>query len=309
MTDWANLSTEQLNPASDTIDELPTVEMLAVINGEDAKVASALQRELSSLAEIVDMVTVALRAGGRLFYVGAGSSGRLGILDAAECPPTFGTDPEMVQALIAGGPGAVLRAVEGVEDDPNMGCRDVDRMGVRSNDVVIGIAASGVTPYVLGALSRAGSAGSKTVLLTCSEQVADQVTADVTVFMNVGPEVIAGSTRMKSGTATKMALNMISTGTMIRLGKTYGNLMVDLKPTNNKLRDRSRRILGLIAGVDPRQAEEQLQAAGGSLKVALVMALAGVGAGRASSTLAEHQGAVKPAVAAASRQPHGQSVG
>ena len=308
MTDWASLSTEQPNPAAATIDELPTSDMLAVINSEDAKVASALKRELSSLAEVVDVVAAALRAGGRLLYVGAGSSGRLGVLDAAECPPTFGTDPEMVQGLIAGGPSAVVRAVEGVEDDPEMGRRDLEQISASSVDVVVGIAASGVTPYVLGAITRAGELGCKTVLLTCSETAVETASADIRIILKVGPEVIAGSTRMKSGSATKMALNMISTGAMIRLGKTYGNLMVDLQPTNNKLRDRARRILGVIAGLAPSQANDQLQAAGGNLKVALVMALAGVDADAASSTLVEQQGAVKRAVAAVASQRRDLSV-
>ena len=298
MIDWANLATEQPNSATATIDELPTAEMLEVINGEDARVASALKLQLANLAAAVDAVAEALRSGGRLYYVGAGSSGRLGILDAAECPPTFGTEPDMVQGLIAGGPDAVFRAVEGAEDDPELGRSDLDRRQVGTGDVVIGIAASGVTPYVLGALSHARNLKCKTVLLTCSKSAATPIPVDIEIALDVGPEVIAGSTRMKSGTATKMALNMISTGAMIRLGKTYGNLMVDLVPSNDKLRDRSIRILAAIAGLDRARALAQLEEAGGNLKVALVMALTGASAETASATLADQQGAVKKAVAA-----------
>ena len=299
MSEWASLATERLNQVSTAIDELSTREMLVLINREDAKIAAAVECQLPNVAEAVDLVTAALREGGRLFYLGAGSSGRLGVLDAAECPPTFGTDPGMVQGLIAGGSEAVFRAVEGAEDDPRRGALDLDTRKAGRGDVVIGIAASGVTPYVFGGLARARELGCGTILLTCSESPkVREAGADVEVVLDVGAEVIAGSTRMKSGTATKMVLNMISTGAMIGLGKTYGNLMVDLLPTNKKLVDRSHRILHSLAGLDADQAARQLEAADGRLKVALVMALAGIEAEAADVMLERNQGSVKRAVAA-----------
>ena len=299
MSEWASLATEQPNQVSTAIDELSTLEMLVLINREDAKVAAAGGCLLPNVAEAVDLVTTALREGGRLFYLGAGSSGRLGILDAAECPPTFGTDPGMVQSLIAGGPEAVFRAVEGAEDDPANGALDLDAREAGPGDAVIGIAASGVTPYVFGGIARAREVGCGTILVTCSDSPkVREAKADVEVVLDVGAEVIAGSTRMKSGTATKMVLNMISTGAMIGLGKTYGNLMVDLMPTNKKLVDRSHRILHDLAGLDRGQAARQLEAAGGRLKVALVMALAGIEAEAAAAMLEREHGSVKRAVAA-----------
>ena len=293
---WADLPTEQRNEASTRIDEASTAEMLRIMNREDASVAAAVENELDQVAMAVELVVRALRENGRLFYIGAGSSGRLGVLDAAECPPTFNTDPGMVQAVIAGGPEAVFAAVEGAEDRSDYGAGELRRRQVGAGDCVIGIAASGVTPFVLGGLREARALGAATILLTCGVpgQVASCV--DVRIAPQVGPEVVTGSTRLKAGTATKMILNMISTAAMIRLGKTLGNLMVDLQPKNAKLRDRSLRILQMVAGITRESSQACLDAAGGDLKVAIVMQLCGVDSGRAAVMLAEQGGRIKEVV-------------
>ena len=293
---WAELATEQSNPATSDIDEVSTLDMLAMINREDAQVPAAVQRQLPAIATAVDMVACALQAGGRLFYVGAGTSGRLGILDAAECPPTFGTDADLVQALIAGGPQAIFRAVEDIEDQSEAGERDLRERTLTSNDVVVGIAASGVTAYVLGALRYASKESCETALITCSPNAALELETTVRIVLEVGPEVLSGSTRMKAGTATKMVLNMISTGAMIRVGKTFGNLMVDLQPNNRKLRDRSIRILATIGALAPTDATEKLEAADGNLKTALVMVLGHLGKKEAQAALAASGGIVKQAI-------------
>ena len=298
MADWANLLTEQQNPNSEHIDEVATLEMLAIINREDAGVAVAVGNALPDVALAVDMVVKALGGGGRLFYIGAGTSGRLGILDASECPPTFRADPEMVQGLIAGGTGAVFQAVEGAEDDPDSAVDDLASRGLSAVDVVIGIAASGVTPYVVGGLACARRTGCGSALLTCSPSAAEAVVADVKIIAEVGPEVITGSTRMKAGTATKMILNMITTGTMVRLGKTYGNLMIDLQPTNAKLRDRSRRILSALTSLPIEAASALLDSADGELKLALVMEKCRLDAGKSRRLLSRHDGRVKAALQA-----------
>lgn len=299
MTDWSTLPTEQRNPASAEIDELATLDLVRLINREDAGVPRAVAKVLPELARAVDRVVAAVRSGGRLFYAGAGTSGRLGILDASECPPTYGTDPDLVQGLIAGGEGAVFRAVEGAEDEPDGAVEELDARGLRSTDIVAGIAASGVTLWVLGALDHARSLGCTTILVSCCPSAAAAVEADVKIVPEVGPEVVTGSTRLKAGTATKLVLNTLTTAAMVRLGKTFGNLMVDLKPTNAKLRDRSCRILAVLSGIDPEGARRRLEAAGWDLKLALVMGMGAVDAGRARRLLQTSGGRVKRAVAMA----------
>lgn len=299
MTDWSSLSTEQRNPASDEIDELGTLDLVRLINREDSCVPAAVGRVAPELAVAVDRVAEAIRSGGRLLYAGAGTSGRLGILDASECPPTYGTDPDLVQGLIAGGEGAVFRAVEGAEDDPEGALPELEARGLRSPDIVAGIAASGVTPWVLGALDHARSLGCTTILISCSPSAAAAVEADVKIVPEVGPEVVTGSTRLKAGTATKLVLNTLTTAAMVRLGKTCGNLMVDLKPTNAKLRDRSCRILAALSGIDPQAARRHLEAVDWDLKLALVMQTCRVGSSRARSLLEASGGHVKVAVARA----------
>ena len=298
MADWANLLTEQRNPRSERIDEVSTLEMLAIINREDAGIAVAVGKALPAVALAVDMVVEALSGDGRLFYLGAGTSGRLGILDASECPPTFRADPEMVQGLIAGGTDAVFQAVEGAEDDPNGAVDDLASRGLSGADVVIGIAASGVTPYVVGGLACARRTGSGTVLLTCSPSAAEAVVADVKIVAEVGPEVITGSTRMKAGTGTKMILNMITTGAMVRLGKTYGNFMVDLQPTNAKLKDRSMRILSALTALPAEAACALLDAANREHKLALVMKKCQLDVGESRLLLSRYDGRVKAALQA-----------
>ncbi len=272
----AALPTEQNNPASSMIDTADTRGILDIINSEDCRVPLAVRDELPRIAEAVDMIVAAFKAGGRLIYAGAGTSGRLGILDASECPPTFGTPQGMVQGMIAGGPDAVFRSQEGAEDRPEDGARDVGALGVGPHDIVCGIAASGRTPYVVGALVEAGRRGAGTVLVTTNSRGQLQklgIVADVLICPNVGPEVVTGSTRMKSGTAQKLVLNMLTTASMIRMGKTYGNVMVDLQMTNDKLRERARRVVMETTGADYDTAVSVLASAGGHVKTAIVMLL------------------------------------
>lgn len=266
------LLTEQINPASTGIDSLPTAGILRVINQEDGGVAAAVSAEVPRIAAAVDAIVAAINAGGRLFYIGAGTSGRLGVLDAAECPPTFNSEPDMVQAIIAGGEAALARAAEASEDDPAAGDRDLLSRGFTSRDVLVGIAASGRTPYVLGAVVAARGIGAETVGISCTpdSELSRQVQIPITLL--TGPEVIAGSTRMKAGTATKLVLNMISTAVMIRLGYVYGNLMVNVQPKNHKLEDRARRIIAEAAGVSGEQAAKLLEASGRNVRIAIVMA-------------------------------------
>ena len=301
MADWEHLLTEQRNPDTLRIDEVSTLEMVGLISREDARAATAVSRILPEIARAVDLVSAQFESGGRLLYLGAGTSGRLGVLDASECPPTFNADPEMVQGLIAGGTEAVFCAVEGAEDDPNGAVSELQSRGLSARDVVTGIAASGVTPYVLGGMTYARAQGCPTIFLTCSPSAADTVTADVKIVAEVGPEAITGSTRMKAGTATKMILNMITTGAMIRQGKTYGNLMVDLQPTNAKLRDRSARILATLADLSHEMATQRLADCDWNLRRALVGAMCGVDDDEARRLLSEHRGRVKAAVTACSR--------
>ena len=267
------LETERSNPDTWNIDRLSTHDLLAVMQREDAKVAGAIKEALPEITVAVDAIVQALRAGGRLYYVGAGTSGRLGVLDAAECPPTFGTSPDLVQALIAGGRGAVFQAVEGAEDDYAQGMADLRSRGLADGDVVVGLAASGRTPYVVGALRHAVSRGCCTVAVVCTKEAEMKKIAQITISVPVGPEVITGSTRLKAGTAQKMVLNMLSTAVMVKLGKTYGNLMVDVRATNAKLTARVRRIVREVAKVDESAADEAVHQANGSAKVAIVMLL------------------------------------
>ncbi len=263
------LVTEQSNVASKHIDQLPTAEMLRVINDEDRLVAESITPELPAIARAVDGIVGALSCGGRLFYIGAGTSGRLGVLDASECPPTFHVAPDLVQGIIAGGESALSRATEASEDDPDTGVRDLLARGFRLGDVLCGIAASGRTPYVLGAMEEANRLGCLTIGVSCTPGSKLASVAQIAITPVPGPEVIAGSTRMKAGTATKLVLNMLTTGTFIRMGYVYGNLMVNVEPKNEKLRDRAKRIISEATGISYEVAGEQLALSGNSVRKAI----------------------------------------
>jgi N-acetylmuramic acid 6-phosphate etherase len=289
--------TERRNPRSSTIDTASALEIVDLIGAEDATVAGAVAKARVDIARAVDLIEAAFRSGGRLIYVGAGTSGRLGVLDAAECPPTFGTPPEMVVGLIAGGSAALMRSVEGAEDDVHAAMEAMESLRVGSTDVVAGIAASGTTPFVQAALSSAHARGARTVFISCSEPPRQLAGAcDVFITVLVGPEIVTGSTRMKAGTATKLVLNTLTTGAMIRLGKIYGNLMVDLRAWNEKLVDRSQRIVMETTGLDRKAARDVIEAADGSVKTAIVMARRGVGRSDAERLLVEHAGRLRPIV-------------
>lgn len=285
--------TEQRNPRSMRIDQLSTLEIVDLINAEDRMVGEAVREEHAAIARCIDMVVAAFRQGGRLIYVGAGTSGRLGVLDASEMPPTYRTDPAMVQGIIAGGLNALVRAQEGAEDHPEGGAAAIDERDVGPRDFVLGIATSGTTPFVHGALRRARERGARTGFLLCtypSEQLTR--THDVVIAPLVGPEVITGSTRMKAGTATKMVLNTITTAAMVQLGKVYGNLMVDLQVTCEKLRDRGERILMETMGLERAPASELLEAAEGHVKTAIVMGKLGISRAEAKARLEATGGAI-----------------
>lgn len=285
--------TEQRNPRSMRIDQLSALEIVDLVNAEDRLVAAAVSDERLQIARALELVVDSFRKGGRLIYVGAGTSGRLGVLDASEMPPTYRTDPELVQGVIAGGYEALLTAQEGAEDHPEDGAAAMDDRNVGPNDFVLGIAASGTTPYVHGALARARELGARTGFLLCtypSEELLQ--THDVVIAPLVGPEVVTGSTRMKAGTATKMVLNMLSTGAMVKTGKVYGNLMVDLQVTCQKLQDRGERILMETLGVQREEAERLLDASGGHVKTAIVMKRLGVDAGEARRRLEKVGGSI-----------------
>ena len=284
------LSTENQNPATASIDKMSTLDMLAAINEEDTGVALAVRSALPQIARAVDTIAHSLRGGGRLFYVGAGTSGRLGILDAVECVPTFGTSPEQVQGLLAGGQEAVFRAVEGAEDSEDMGRQDLRQRGLCRDDVVCGIAASGRTPYVIGALRYAESIGAPSVAICCNTEAPILELADIGIAVDVGPEVIAGSTRMKAGTAQKLILNMLSTATMITLGKVYRNLMVDLNVTNQKLAERALRLVMQLTESDEAGAAALLSATGNDVKTAVVMARLGISLSEARERLRRADG-------------------
>jgi len=287
-----HLLTEQANQASEGIDALPTEQVLSIINNEDRKVAEAVARELPSITRAVDAIVNAFEKGGRLFYIGAGTSGRLGVLDAAECPPTFNVPPDTVQGIIAGGEAAVSRATETSEDDPSIGARDLAGRGFVENDVLVGIAASGRTPYVLGAIAEANRMGAFTIGISCTPDSELSHAAKLPITLLVGPEIVAGSTRMKAGTATKMVLNMLTTASFIRLGYVFGNLMVNVQPKNSKLADRARRIIAMATGVSYEQAGELLGAAGNTVRTAIVMARAGVDRVEAERRLASAGGRI-----------------
>lgn len=290
------LATEQRNPRSMHIDTAPVREILEIINTEDHKVPIAVRQELPYIAQAVDIVVAAFNNGGRLFYAGAGTSGRLGILDASECPPTFGSPPEMVQGLIAGGPPAVFKSQEGAEDYEENGAKALRAAGVVAEDVVCGIAASRRTPYVVGAVNYARQIGCKTLFVTCNPRSEFDLDVDVAMCPVVGPEVIMGSTRMKSGTAQKLVLNMITTAAMIRLGKVYENMMVDLQMTNKKLVERSKRTVMMVTDLSYEDATTVLEQANGHVKTALVMVLADVSSDEAMLRLERAGGFVRTAI-------------
>ncbi|MEN8149507.1 MAG: N-acetylmuramic acid 6-phosphate etherase [Planctomycetota bacterium] len=280
---FRDLPTEQGNPRARDLDLLETGALLRVIHGEDRAVLDAVEGALPDIARVVDLAAASLTAGGRIVYAGAGTSGRLGVLDASECPPTFGTDPDRVVALIAGGPEAVFTAQEGAEDDREAGAAAVNALEAGPDDLVVGIAASGVTPYVAGALDAARATGAGTAFVTCGEP---SVEVDVVVKLATGPEVLAGSTRMKAGTATKLTLNMISTGAMVRTGRVHDNRMVDLRAGSAKLAARARALVMDLAGVGGDEAENWLDRAGGEVKTAVAMARRGLSADEARERLA-----------------------
>ena len=264
------LTTEARNPASEKLDSLTAIEIVQLMNDEDAKIAAAVRAEQDAIAQAIDVITEQMRIGGRLFYIGAGTSGRLGVLDASECPPTFNTDPEQVIGVIAGGYDALVRSIEGAEDVPGLAEKDLSDQNLNNADVLVGIATSGRTPYVIQGLNYARSVGAYAIGLSCNAGSEMVEAADLMLTPVVGPEIVSGSTRMKAGTATKMVLNMLTTGTMVRLGKTYGNLMVDLRATNFKLTERSRRIVKTLTKLDDAEAQSLLDECDGEVKTAIV---------------------------------------
>ena len=280
-----DLTTEAANPASANIDALSTEEMLRVINDADREVAFAIAPEIGHIAAAVDAIAERLQRGGRLFYIGAGTSGRLGVLDASECPPTFNTPPELVQALIAGGDRALRHSIERAEDDPDQGRRDLEQQHFQTADVVVGIAASGRTPYVLGAVRYARSLGALTIGLSCTLNSELAQSAEIAITPIPGPEILTGSTRMRAGTATKLVLNMLSTGVMIRLGYVFANFMVNVQPTNSKLTDRACRIIATLTGVSYDEAARLLDQAG-SVRTAILMHQCKLSKGEAEARLA-----------------------
>ncbi|QHM72734.1 N-acetylmuramic acid 6-phosphate etherase [Mixta intestinalis] len=294
--DLSRMITESRNPASENIDELTTEAMLRIINNEDKKVALAVEAIVPQIAKAVDTITAAFQQGGRLIYSGAGTSGRLGILDASECPPTFGTPREQIMGLIAGGHRAILQAVENAEDKPEMGAADLQEINFNARDVLVGIAASGRTPYVLGALDYARRQGATTVALTCNPDSEMARVAHIALTPVVGPEVITGSSRLKAGTAQKLVLNMLTTGSMIRSGKVFGNLMVDVEATNQKLVQRQINIVRQATDCHTEEAQAALAACNGHCKTAILMVLGQLSATEATQLLAQHQGFIRQAL-------------
>jgi len=294
--DLDTLLTEQVNPESRDIDARPTAEILRIMNEEDRKVASAVSDEIPRIVQAVDRIVEAMRTGGRLFYIGAGTSGRLGVLDAAECPPTFNVSPELVQGIMAGGDAALAKSTEASEDDPETGRRDLEHRGFTVQDALVGIAASGRTPYVLGAVAMARSLSALTIGISCTPDSELSRAVEIAITPLCGAEVIAGSTRLKAGTATKLVLNMISTAVMIRLGHVYGNLMVNVVPRNSKLEDRARRIIAESASVSNERAGELLKQANGNVKTAIVMARLAINRAGAEAKLAEAGGRIAEAL-------------
>jgi len=287
------LTTEARNPLTLNLDNLNALEIVKLINSEDEKVARAVADVAEPIAQAIDVIADRLSSGGRLIYVGAGTSGRLGVLDAVECPPTFNTDPDLVVGLIAGGPEGLLRAVEGAEDSPEAGQYDLQGIGLTGSDVVVGIAASGRTPYVLGALDYARATGAYAIGFSCNPDASIIHHADLNIAPLVGPEVLSGSTRLKAGTATKMVLNMLTTGAMVRLGKTYSNLMVDVRATNIKLVERARRIVQALTDCEASQADELLKRCDGEVKTAIVSHVLDLPAETARARLKAAQGRLR----------------
>jgi len=293
---WQDIPTEAINPETLGIDKMPVLEIIDLINSEDRRVVSAVHKERERIAHGVDIVVAALRKGGRLFLVGAGTSGRLGLLEAAEMPLSFGTSPKLVQAIMAGGQHAVFRSREGVDDNFEEGARSVARLRVSKRDVVVGVSASGLTQFVRGALTAARTKGARIIFITCWPGTELQNYVDLIIAPAVGPEVIAGSTRLKAGTATKMVLNMLTTIAMIRVGKTYGNLMVDVHTGSEKLKDRARRIVSVVTGIDPDDAGPLLRKAKWNVKAAIVMQKAGVGYAQALRRLKDADDSIRTAL-------------
>jgi N-acetylmuramic acid 6-phosphate etherase len=293
---WQYLPTEAINSASLSIDKMPALDIVDLMLGEDKKVVAAVQKERERIGHGIDIISAALKKGGRLILVGAGTSGRLGVLEAAEMPPTFSTRPELVQGIMAGGQEAVFRAREGVEDNFEEGGRSLSRLRIGKKDVVIGVSASGITQFVRGALTVARKKGARIIFVTCWPGTELQNYVDLIIAPAVGPEVIAGSTRLKAGTATKLVLNMLTTASMIRIGKTYGNLMVDVKTGSEKLKDRAQRIVSMVTGVDPEEARRFLVAAKWNVKVAIVMKKAGLTAAQAAARLRKSDDVIREAL-------------
>ena len=293
---WQDLPTEAINPATLAVDRMPLLEIIDLISNEDRKVVEAVRKERERIAHGVEIIVNTLKKGGRVYLVGAGTSGRLGIVEAAEMPPTFGTPPKLVQAIMAGGQEAVFRAREGVEDNFEEGARSVARLRVSKRDVVVGVSASGITQFVRGALTGARKKGARIIFVTCWPGTELQNFVDLIIAPAVGAEVIAGSTRLKAGTATKMVLNMLTTISMIRVGKTYGNLMVDVQTGSDKLKDRARRIVAMVTGSDPEEAGELLRQAKWNTKAAIVMKNAGVSYAQAIRRLRKADDSVREAI-------------
>jgi N-acetylmuramic acid 6-phosphate etherase len=293
---WQSLPTEQINTASLAVDKTPVRDIIDLVVNEDRKVVAAVQKEKEKIAHGIEIITQALRKGGRVIFVGAGTSGRLGVVEASEMPPTFGTPPRLVQAIMAGGQGAVFQAKEGVEDNYEEGGRSMARLRLSSRDVVVGVSASGITPFVRGALTRGRKAGAKIIFVTCWPESELGTFVDLLIAPAVGPEIIAGSTRLKAGTATKMVLNMLTTISMIKWGKTYGNLMVDVQTGSEKLKDRAKRILGIVTGLDSAPAEALLKRARWNVKAAIVMEKAGLTLPQALKRLRKADNSVREAI-------------
>jgi N-acetylmuramic acid 6-phosphate etherase len=293
---WQSLPTEQINPNSLAIDKTAARDIIDMMVNEDRKVVAAVHKEKEKIAHGVEIITQSLRKGGRVIFVGAGTSGRLGVVEAAEMPPTFGTPARIVQGIMAGGQTAVFQAKEGVEDNYEEGGRSIARLRLSARDVVIGVSASGITPFVRGALTRARKAGAKIIFVTCWPGSELQTFVDLLIAPAVGPEIIAGSTRLKAGTATKMVLNMLTTISMIKWGKTYGNLMVDVRTGSEKLKDRAKRILGVVTGLEPEEAESLLKRARWNVKAAIVMQKAGLTLPQAMKRLRQADNLVREAI-------------
>ena len=293
---WQSLPTEQINPASLAIDKAPVRDIIELVINEDRKVIAAVQKEKEKIAHGVEIIVQSLRKGGRVVFIGAGTSGRLGVVEAAEMPPTFGTPPRVVQAIMAGGQSAVFQAKEGVEDNYEEGGRSIGRLRLSSRDVVIGVSASGITPFVRGGLTSARKAGAKIIFVTCWPGSELQNFVDLIIAPVVGPEIIAGSTRLKAGTATKMVLNMLTTVSMIKWGKTYGNLMVDVRTGSEKLKDRAKRIVGVVTGLEPDAAEALLKRSRWNVKAAIVMQKANLTLPQAMKRLRQADNLVREAI-------------